>query len=105
MQASIYSSIARRPTPNMTNAPYAVSIAPRLRHTPAPDCGCGRSGAGTVGQATSHFSAVLDQHYPQAVMFSLYACSSVNSRREFRTEMGKSSTESDVGDALRSPRG
>src|SRR5450631_1719735 len=34
---------------------------------------CGRGSA----HATSHFSAVLDQHYPQAVTFSLYACSRV----------------------------
>jgi len=50
---------------------------------------------------TSHFSAVLDQHCPQAVTFSLYECSTVNSRREFRTETGKSSSESDDEDALR----
>src|SRR5712691_17671 len=40
---------------------------------------------------TSHFSAVLDQHYPQAVKFSLYESSTANSRREFRTETRKSS--------------
>jgi hypothetical protein len=54
---------------------------------------------------TSHFSAVLDQHCPQAVTFSLYECSRVNSRREFRTETGKSSSESDDEDALRCARG
>jgi hypothetical protein len=54
---------------------------------------------------TSHFSAVLDQHYPQEVMFSLYACSRVNSRRQFPTEPRKSSSESDDGHALRFARG
>src|SRR6266403_4190048 len=41
---------------------------------------------------TSHFSAVLDQHYPQAVKISWYECSTANSRREFRTETRKSSS-------------
>jgi hypothetical protein len=40
----------------------------------------------------SHFSAVLDQHYPQTVMFGLYECSRVSS-------------ESDDEDALRFARG
>src|SRR5258706_10326096 len=34
---------------------------------------------------TSHFSAVLDQHYPQAVKISWYECSTANSRRGFLT--------------------
>ena len=54
---------------------------------------------------TSHFSAVLDQHCPQPVTFSLYECSRVNSRREFRTETRKSGSESDDEDALRCARG
>ena len=54
---------------------------------------------------TSHFSAALDQHCPQAVTFSLYECSRVNSRREFRTETRKSGSESDDEDALRCARG
>src|SRR5437667_5839651 len=41
---------------------------------------------------SSHFSAVLDQDYSQAVKFSLYECSTANSRREFRTETRKSSS-------------
>ena len=53
----------------------------------------------------SHFSAVLDHHYPQVVTFSLYACSRVNSRQEFRSETRKSSGESDHEDALRFARG
>src|SRR5258706_15306326 len=40
----------------------------------------------------SHFSAVLDQHCPQAVKFSWYESSTANSRREFRTETRKSSS-------------
>src|SRR6266436_1436404 len=54
---------------------------------------------------TSHFSAVLDQHCPQAVTFSLYECSTANSRREFQTKTRKSSSESDDEDALRCARG
>lgn len=54
---------------------------------------------------TSHFSAALDQHYPQAATFSLYECSKANSRREFRTETRKSSSESDDEYALRFARG
>src|ERR1700687_489257 len=54
---------------------------------------------------TSHFSAVLDQHYPQAVKINLYGSSTANSRRKFRSETRKSSSESDDEDALRFARG
>jgi hypothetical protein len=38
------------------------------------------------GRNAQSFSAVLDQHCPQAVKFSWYESSTANSRREFRTE-------------------
>src|SRR6266436_5536725 len=44
----------------------------------------------------SHFSAVLDQHHPQAVKFSLYESSTANSRREFRTETRESSSGAEM---------
>src|SRR5258707_15428681 len=40
-------------------------------------------------QRSSHFSAVLDQHCPQAVKFSWYESSTANSRRGFLAEVKK----------------
>src|ERR1700731_2510508 len=80
----------RAPTPRGSNSRLACATT-RARLWPSPldknastkpDGRCSKGSA----QVTSHFSAALDQHYPQAVMFSLYACSRVNSRREFRSE-------------------
>src|ERR1700692_144416 len=94
----------RAPAPRGSNSRLAGATT-RARLWPStldnnvstkPDGRCSKGSA----QVASHFSAALDQHYPQAVMFSLYACSSVNSRREFRTGTRKSSRESEDGDAL-----
>src|SRR6202035_2932452 len=80
----------RAPTPRGSNSRLACATT-RARLWPSPldnnastkpDGRCSKGSA----QVTSHFSAALDQHYPQAVMLSLYACSRVNSRREFRSE-------------------
>src|ERR1700687_6147345 len=54
---------------------------------------------------SSNLSVVLDQHYPQAVKINLYGSSTANSRRKFRSETRKSSSESDDEDALRFARG
>jgi hypothetical protein len=79
--------------------PPLIRFDPRLGETPM------RLAARVLPHPESHFSAVLDHHYPQVVTFSLYACSPVNSRQEFRSETRKSSSESDDEDALRFARG
>src|SRR5258705_9755589 len=55
----------------------------RVRSTIAAQRKSDGQAAPVRARPTSHFSAVLDQHYPQAVKISWYECSTANSRREF----------------------
>src|SRR5258705_10509719 len=51
-------------------------------------------------QRSSHFSAVLDQHCPQAVKFSWYESSTAKSRRGFLKGNKKNSNGGGVGKPL-----
>jgi hypothetical protein len=78
-----------------------VPTVPCLRHDPRTIVACSM---GSVASDKSFFRRT-GSTLSKAVMFSLYECSTVNSRREFRTKTRKSSSESDDEDALRFARG
>ena len=78
-----------------------VPTVPCLRHKPRTIVACSM---GSVASDKSFFCRTGSTS-SKTVTFSLYECSTANSRREFRTMTRKSSSESDDEDALRSARG
>src|SRR5258707_14642368 len=72
----------------------------RVRSTIAAQRKSDGQAAPVRARPTSHFSAVLDQHYPQAVKISWYECSTAKSRREFSAEARKSSRGAGRGKAF-----
>jgi hypothetical protein len=90
-----------RPKPLTTRHKCVVPTVPCLRHNPRTIV------AGSMGSVASDksFFCRTGSTSSKTATFSLYECSTANSRREFRTRTRKSSSESDDEDALRCARG
>jgi hypothetical protein len=90
----------RRHRPQVLRHKCVVTTASCLRHNPRTIVAC------SMGSVTSDksFFRRTGSTLSKTVTFSLYECSTVNSRREFRTKTRKSSSVSDDEDALRFAR-